>query len=142
MRLLICGSRGWADDWPIRLTLETHEPTVVIHGDCRGADRIAGEVAAEMGIEVLGFPADWDRHAKGAGPERNQQMLDEGKPDRVVAFHDDLKNSEGTADMVRRAQQAGLPVETVYTATGPFLEEHGETCCYAWKCRIDRSKPS
>jgi hypothetical protein len=29
----------------------------------------------------------WDELGKKAGPLRNQRMLDEGKPDLVVAFH-------------------------------------------------------
>lgn len=60
-------------------------------------------------FEHLQFPADWSRHGKAAGPIRNQQMLDEGKPDIVVAITDKpLEESRGTADMVRRAQAAGI----------------------------------
>lgn len=45
-------------------------------------------------------------NGKAAGPIRNQRMLDEGKPDLVVAF----PGGRGTADMVRRAKAAGVPV--------------------------------
>ena len=37
-------------------------------------------------------------------------MLDEGKPDTVVYFHDNIERSKGTKDMVSRAKKAGLPV--------------------------------
>ena len=37
-------------------------------------------------------------------------MLDEGKPDLVIAFHNDLPKSKGTKDMVKRAQKADVPV--------------------------------
>lgn len=50
--------------------------------------------------------ADWDGLGRKAGPIRNQRMLDEGKPDLVVAFPGD----KGTADMVRRARTASLEV--------------------------------
>jgi hypothetical protein len=41
-----------------------------------------------------------------AGPIRKQQMLDEGKPDLVVAF----PGGRGTAHMVRIARAAGIEV--------------------------------
>jgi hypothetical protein len=50
------------------------------------------------------FNADWATHGKMAGWLRNQQMLDEGKPDLVVAF----SGGRGTADMVRRTKKAGV----------------------------------
>ena len=41
-----------------------------------------------------------------AGHIRNQQMIDEGKPDLVVAF----PGGAGTADMIRRAKKHNLKV--------------------------------
>jgi hypothetical protein len=35
-------------------------------------------------------------------------MLDEGKPDLVIAFHDDLSRSKGTVDMLAKAERAGV----------------------------------
>jgi len=52
------------------------------------------------------FDAEWHRHGKRAGPIRNQRMLEEGQPDLIVAF----PGGHGTADMVRRARQAGIEV--------------------------------
>jgi hypothetical protein len=40
-------------------------------------------------------------------------MLRHGRPDRVLAFTDDLASSADTADMVRRAEAAGLSVQIV-----------------------------
>jgi predicted Rossmann-fold nucleotide-binding protein len=40
---------------------------------------------------------------------RNQRMIDEGKPDLVVAF----PGGSGTADMVRRAKRASIEVMEV-----------------------------
>lgn len=48
----------------------------VIHGAARGIDSIAAEVARDAELVVTSFPADWNRHGKGAGPIRNTQMLD------------------------------------------------------------------
>jgi hypothetical protein len=47
-----------------------------------------------------------------AGPLRNYQMLEEGKPDLVVAF----PGGGGTKDMVRRAVKAGVSVHEVNRA--------------------------
>lgn len=87
-------------------------PTLVIEGEARGADTMAAHWARTLGIEVAAFPANWDDHGRAAGPIRNKQMLDEGRPDAVIAFSTDLANSRGTANMVRQARAAGVPVWT------------------------------
>jgi hypothetical protein len=110
-RLLICGDREWTDERPIVALLAQCEPgTVVIHGAARGADSIAGRVAKEFGLEVEPYPADWTVHGKAAGPIRNSQMLTEGRPTEVHAFHTDITRSKGTKDMVTKASRVGLPV--------------------------------
>jgi hypothetical protein len=78
----------------------------VIEGDARGADRMAGEWARNHRVENIKFCADWEKLGRKAGPIRNQLMLDEGKPDLVVAF----PGGRRTADMVRRARAAGVEV--------------------------------
>lgn len=114
MRVLVCGSRDWKKRGPIQLVLRgmiVEIDTVVIHGAAPGADSIAHMVAEELRFDCDPYPADWDTHGKKAGPIRNQQMLDEGKPDVVFAFVTrPLAESRGTADMVRRAKKAGVPV--------------------------------
>ena len=112
-RILVCGDRKWTDEWAIRRELWRRmesEPTI-IHGAARGADSIAGEIAGRLGLAVLAFPAQWEKYGKAAGPIRNKQMLDEGKPNLVLAFHKNLAASKGTADMVRQARKRGIPVE-------------------------------
>ncbi|KKN63857.1 hypothetical protein LCGC14_0497350 [marine sediment metagenome] len=91
--------------------------SVVIHGDAPGVDDIAHNLAHIYRHIVRGYPARWDLHGDAAGPIRNQQMLDEGKPDRVVAFHEDLANSKGTKDMIARARKEWIPVE-VFDGSG------------------------
>ena len=81
----------------------------VISGHASGADQMAEMWADENRIPLSIDPADWSRHGKSAGPIRNQQMLDEGKPDLVVAF----PGGAGTADMVRRAERASIAVYVV-----------------------------
>lgn len=113
--VLCCGDREWSD-WPsIWRELRGLGPgTVIVHGDCRGADRMCGYVAERLGYPVHAHPAEWLKHGKRAGPIRNQQMLDEHPEiELVLAFHNDLAGSRGTADMVRRAREKGVPVNVV-----------------------------
>lgn len=65
---------------------QEHEFAVLIDGDARGADRLAGEWARARGIENLKFVADWAGQGRAAGPIRNERMLREGKPDLVIVF--------------------------------------------------------
>jgi hypothetical protein len=113
--ILICGDRNWGNSQAIRRELGKLDPTddVVIHGAARGADSIAGTDAAAMGFAVRSYPADWRRHGRAAGPIRNREMLQQ-RPDQVWAFHDDIHNSRGTADMLRIAKAAGIPT-TLFT---------------------------
>ena len=117
MRLLVCGDRKWSDkaaiEREIRRFMHADGGLVVIEGEARGADLLAREVADELEIPVLTFPADWVKYGRAAGPIRNTQMLKEGKPDRVLAFHANILLSKGTKNMVAQAKQAGIPVEVI-----------------------------
>lgn len=110
-RVLVCGDRNWNDPAAIRRELERLDPahTTIVHGAARGADSIAGRIARELGFEVEAHPAEWQTYGKGAGPIRNRKMLSTGI-DRAFAFHPDLEQSKGTADMVGLLRSAGIPV--------------------------------
>lgn len=111
MKLLVCGDRNWTNGAAIMRELKRMKPQLVIHGGARGADTLAGEAAKSLGIKVKVFPAQWDKFQRAAGPIRNQQMLDEGKPNKVLAFHADIVSSKGTKDMLKRADRAGIPTK-------------------------------
>lgn len=117
VRVLICGSRHCTDGELILSALrDLHAREgveVVIEGEAPGADTLARRAAEQLGIPVLPFPADWDRYGRAAGPLRNARMLEEGKPDLVLAFSEDLNSSRGTADTVARARRAGVPVRLI-----------------------------
>lgn len=118
MRVLVCGSRDFndykkleeeLDEW--RFKDQGREYTSLIHGAARGADRLAGIYGKSLGIPVLSFPADWNKHGRAAGPIRNEQMLSEGKPDIVFAFWDG--KSIGTKHMIDISRKAGVRVKVV-----------------------------
>lgn len=121
-RVLVCGSRDYANVEHLRCVLDAfHDTTpisLLIEGEAPGADTLAREWAESRGIEVEKYPANWrpvpglvDR---GAGPKRNRQMLREGKPEHVIAFPKGrLSDSTGTNDMVTIARRAGVPVVVI-----------------------------
>lgn len=106
MRALVCGGRDYADKdavfYLLGLLHRGYNFEVVIHGDASGADALAAAWARDRGVPVAAYPADWDAHGKKAGPIRNQQMLDEGRPDIVIAF----PGGRGTYDMLKKAAAA------------------------------------
>lgn len=115
MRVLVCGGRYFDNRDFIWNTLTEWDDSVggfdvVIHGAATGADSEAMIWAQACGRKHAPFAAEWRKYGKKAGPLRNQRMLDEGKPDMVIAF----PGGRGTADMVRRAK--AIPIDVVEVA--------------------------
>lgn len=114
-RILVTGSRDWDDELMIRSALKQYidplppyaDEPVVMHGDCRGADKIAAAQALDLGFWVEAYPADWDKHGKRAGILRNLEML-ELNPDVVLAFR--RNGSRGTTHMIEAAKKRSIPV--------------------------------
>ncbi len=108
--MIVCGGRDYQGHGTLFSALDTLHAkrgiALVIHGGAKGADYLAALWARDRGIPALSFPAEWTTYGKRAGPIRNQQMIDEGKPDGVVAF----PGRTGTADMTARARRAGLKI--------------------------------
>jgi len=119
LRLLVCGDRHWSDYETIFNTIASlGKVDVVIVGDADGADRLARRAASGLGILTRMFIAEWKKYGKGAGPIRNRRMIKEGKPNLVVAFHNDLSKSKGTRDTVELARKFGIPVRLVKSHNG------------------------
>ena len=109
--VLVTGSRTWTDPQPIRellaalprLTEDGVGGITILHGGARGADTLAGEIAAGLGYTVETVtvgPAEWRRHGRRAGLLRNLVMLDR-RPDLVLAFLRD--GSPGTSHTIAEA---------------------------------------
>lgn len=130
MRVLVCGGRKFHDLMGLvrvmdRLHKELGRIDLIIHGAAPGADIRAGIWAQWRGIEIVKEPADWDdlshpdavirrryngsKYDARAGIRRNQLMLDKHRPDLVAAF----PGGDGTKDMVRKAEAAGIEVRRV-----------------------------
>lgn len=132
MNVLICGGRDltdwrWFADELEKIAFDYFPRTSpdkygnflysvkIIAGGARGADTLAYDWAVVNWTKYQEFKADWNKHKKAAGPIRNQQMLDEGRPELVIAF----PGGSGTADMVRRAKKAGVRVIEVQARVAP-----------------------
>jgi predicted Rossmann-fold nucleotide-binding protein len=109
MTILVCGGRDYTDYAEVCKVLDQlHQKgiTSIVHGAAPGADSLAGRWAWDRKVICSPYPADWKRHGRAAGPIRNRQMLEESKPDFVVAFPGGL----GTANMVSISKAAGITV--------------------------------
>ena len=119
MRVLICGDRNWSDfDTIFQYLSKLPKDTVVIEGEARGADSMAREAARLLGLRVEPYPADWEKHGRAAGPIRNKEMLLKGRPDLVVAFHENIATSKGTKNMVDQALKAGIKTAVLRGSPG------------------------
>lgn len=129
MRLVVTGGRDYRDTAGAFAALDdlhARRPiTVLIEGEAPGLDTRARVWAKRRGIRVEPYPAPWDdidhpdadvkfrrdgsAYDANAGPRRNQQMIDEGRPDFALVF----PGRGGTADMRRRIVAAGIEFEEI-----------------------------
>lgn len=121
VRVLVTGGRDFTDRNLVWRTLDGlarerfgHDDQAyklcVIHGACpTGADHHAHLWAENVWAGILAYPADWKAHGRVAGPLRNARMIVEGRPHLVIAF----PGGQGTADMVRKARAACIPVREI-----------------------------
>lgn len=137
LRVLVCGGRDYLRYVEVYDTLtalqDEHGPfQCVIAGrhpgeEPNGADYWAESWSFTERVPFYGFPARWGdlrhpdalirqrrdgtRYDAKAGPRRNQRMIDEGRPDLAVGFpRADGSLGSGTADMLRRADAAGIRI--------------------------------
>lgn len=138
MRILVCGGRNYGtmivdnrtvlNPKEINLLCETLDnvadefsehynsndnwlPTdiTIIAGKASGADTLAADWAIRSYAKLIEFPANWKLHGRSAGPIRNRQMLEEGKPELVIAF----PGGRGTANMCDLAESARVEVRRI-----------------------------
>src|SRR6267142_3760750 len=104
MKILVCGGRDFTDKKLLFNTLDDLDTKFnlwappdrygntlpsgleIISGGAKGADTLAIDYAIVNWCKFKEYKADWNKYRKAAGPIRNQQMLDEEKPDKVLAF--------------------------------------------------------
>ena len=112
--ILVAGGRDFDDYVRVKADLDKLKPSSIISGGAKGADNLGEHYAylklhAGENMRLQCFPAQWDKYGKSAGYKRNQQMLDEGKPDLVLIYWDGI--SKGTKHMLDIAKRAGVKVQ-------------------------------
>jgi hypothetical protein len=113
VRVIVAGAVAWTNLEAIRRELaQMPAGTVVIHGDCAGADALAGQIAAELGFAVEAMAknaADRSRYGRAAWKGLNERMLASGA-ELVLVFHPDFEASKGSKHMAELAALASVEV--------------------------------
>lgn len=137
IKLIIAGDRNFNDYVTFTDRLEQvikknkWNVSEVVHGAAKGADSLADKWAKDNDVDITEKPAEWDnlkqegaiikerknpwtkkmeKYNCRAGHYRNTMMAEYG--DALVAFQ--LSgNTPGTQDMIKKAQERGLPVEVI-----------------------------
>lgn len=132
MKIIVSGSRDCTDKKLIYEVItagieELGKPSVIIHGDCRGVDKISEEYAKEHGINFIRYPADWndfkcegalvkervnpwtkkkEKYNARAGFVRNEKMAIDA--DALISIN--IGNTPGTKDMLELAKKYNLKI--------------------------------
>jgi hypothetical protein len=109
MKVLVTGSRYWESGDIIREDLRLLDPVYVIQGGASGADSFAHQWCKRNGRISVTYFADWEKHKKAAGPIRNKRMVEESKPDIVLAYG----TGNGTMHTKSVAEKLGIEVRHI-----------------------------
>ena len=90
-----------------------NEISSVVSGTAYGADRAGEKWAEQRNIEVIKFPAEWNKYGLSAGPRRNREMAENA--DALVAIWDGV--SRGTESMIHAARRCKLRMMIYRTDT-------------------------
>lgn len=111
MKIIVCGGRDYTNRARVYAVLDRwleanqYQGCTLISGCAPGVDSLAEDWFYERHLPVERYPADWSQ-GPSAGPRRNQKMLDEGRPWRVIAF----PGGRGTEHMKKIARRARVKV--------------------------------
>lgn len=113
MLVIVAGAVAWSDPAAIERELsKLPSGSTVIHGDCPGADALAGTIAARLGLVVAPMAKNRDdarRYRRGAWKGLNERMLARGAA-LVLVFHPDFDASRGSKHLATLARAAGVEV--------------------------------
>jgi len=111
LRLIIAGSRAFNNYDSLVNAMEqlNIQPTTIISGTARGADRLGERYAKEHNIKLIRMPADWNTYGKSAGYLRNKAMAE--RADMLIALWDGI--SPGTQHMINIATAKHLTIHVI-----------------------------
>lgn len=108
MKVIIAGSRGITDYAIVERAIRESgfQITEVVSGTARGVDRLGERWAAEHGIPVAPFPADW-KIGKNAGILRNAQMAEYAEA--AIIIWDGSSNGSPNNDFLCECEGVARP---------------------------------
>lgn len=118
MKIGVVGSRGFPHIELVGIRLFqcgfSFPDETIVTGGAKGVDEEAERFGQRYNLDVIVFEPDWDKHGKSAGPIRNQKIVDE--VEQIFAFWDGESN--GTKDVIKKAMDAGVPVDVIIRQGG------------------------
>jgi hypothetical protein len=130
LKVVVTGSRTWRDRELMEAVISSFPAgTQFVHGAADGADRMVDAVVRQLGnfpVPVRYPVTNWKKHddtchcpsdaryCYNAAKRRNTLMLDEVRPDLVIAFKSLSSKTKGTNDTIKKAKDRSLPVEIYY----------------------------
>lgn len=111
--VIVAGPRKVKDYDLVRRAIEKSglEITEIVSGRAPGVDSHGERYARDNDIPIKMFPADWNKHKKGAGFIRNTEMANYAKENggSLLVLWD--KKSKGTKHMIKEARRVGIPIK-------------------------------
>ncbi len=80
-KIMVCGSRTITDrelvfKWIEKdISIHPDDKIIIIEGEAKGVDSIAKDYALINHLDIMSFPADWNKYGKAAGIIRNEEMV-------------------------------------------------------------------
>lgn len=110
MKVAIVGSRQFNNLSKVQQYVNAlPKDTIVISGGAPGVDTIAERTAKRLGMQVVIFPANWNKYGNSAGVIRNGLIVE--ACDQMVLFWD--KKSKGTENTLDKIRKSGKPFEVI-----------------------------
>lgn len=118
MKICVTGSRDWSSWQKFCDAINDVLPEDIFwngnvsfcQGGAKGADAFCVEYCKNGNLPCKLYEADWTRYGKAAGAIRNTKMLNDFKPDLVLAFYKIGAANKGTTDCYTKALNMGIKV--------------------------------
>ena len=116
-RMIVAGGRDYSNQNIVNYYIDRVKDVcdsrglnlVIVCGMATGADTLGRNYAISNGLEVLEFPADWNKYGKSAGYVRNKEMGDVA--DSAIVFWDG--RSKGSKLMIDIMHELKKPVVAI-----------------------------
>lgn len=108
MKVIIAGSRNLCKYEYVEEAIKksNFKITTIISGNAKGIDKLGEKYALNNNIELITYPADWNKYGKSAGYIRNTEMLKEC--DALIAIWDGI--SKGTKHMIEIVKKSNKEI--------------------------------